>query len=67
MSKQLYYELAFAIDLVSYEYKTGNPVIIAEKIEQDLGLEYSIHQVSDYLDINKNEDFEKESNKMYNY
>jgi len=59
-----YSQLAIAVDLVSYEYKTSNPVIIAEKIEEDLGLEYSIHQIADYMDINRLEDYEKQSNKI---
>jgi len=59
-----YSQLAIAVDLVSYEYKTSNPVIIAEKIEEDLGLNYSIHQIADYIDINKLEDYEKQSNKI---
>lgn len=59
-----YSQLALAVDLVSYEYKTSNPIIIVEKIEEDLGLEYSIHQVADYMDINKLEDYEKQSNKI---
>lgn len=59
-----YSQLAIAVDLVSYEYKTSNPIIIAEKIEEDLGLEYSIHQIADYLCINKLEDYEKISNKI---
>ena len=67
MSKKQYQEysqLAVAVDLVSYEYKISNPIIIAEKIEEDLGLEYSIHQIADYLCINKLEDYEKQSNKI---
>lgn len=64
MSKKLYSQLALAIDLVSFEYRTGNPVVIAEKMFEDLGLEYSIHQVADYLDINRNEDFEKQSKEI---
>ena len=67
MSKQLYQEysqLAVAIDLVSHEYKTSNPIIISEKIEQDLGLDISIHQIADYMDINKLEDYEKENEKQ---
>ena len=67
MSKKQYQEysqLALAVDLVSYEYKISNPIIIAEKIEEDLGLEYSIHQIADYLCINKLEDYEKQSNKI---
>lgn len=59
-----YSQLAIAVDLVSYEYKTSNPIIIAEKIEEDLGLDYSIHQISDYMNINKIEDYEKQSNKI---
>ena len=64
MSKKLYSQIAMAIDLVSLEYRTGNPVIIAEKIHEDLGLDYSIHQISDYLEINRNIDYEKESKKV---
>lgn len=63
MTKQ-YSQLAIAVDLVSYEYETSNPVIIAEMIEQDLNLEYNIHQIADYMDINKLEDYEKQSNKI---
>jgi len=59
-----YSQLAIAVDLVSYEYQTSNPIIIAEKIEEDLGLEYSIHQIADYMNINKLEDYEKQSNKI---
>ena len=59
-----YSQLAIAVDLVSYEYNTSNPIIIAEKIEEDLNLEYSIHQIADYMDINKLEDYEKQSNKI---
>lgn len=59
-----YSQLALAVDLVSYEYKTSNPIIIAEKIEEDLGLSYSIHQIDDYMDINRLEDYEKQSNKI---
>lgn len=63
MTKQ-YSQLAIAVDLVSYEYQTSNPVIIAEMIEQDLNLEYNIYQIADYMDINKLEDYEKQSNKI---
>ena len=59
-----YSQLAIAVDLVSFEYKTSNPIIIAEKIEEDLGLECSIHQIADYMDINRLEDYEKQSNKI---
>lgn len=55
-----YSEKAVAIDLVMDMYKTSNPIIIAEKLEEDLNIEMSIHQISDYLDIN-NQDYEKQS------
>lgn len=65
MKKQFpYSQLAIAIDIICNEYKTSNPIIIAEMIQNDLGLDYTIHQISDYLDINKLEDFEKESLKI---
>lgn len=63
MSKKLYSQLCMAIDLVSYEYKTSNPIILSELIAKDLGLEYSIHQIADHLDINRREDYEKQSRK----
>ena len=59
-----YSQLAIAVDLVSHEYKTSNPIIISEKIEQDLGLDISIHAIADYMDINKLEDYEKENEKQ---
>ena len=59
-----YSQLAVAIDLVSHEYKTSNPIIISEKMEQDLGLDISIHAIADYMDINKLEDYEKENEKQ---
>lgn len=59
-----YSQLAMAVDLVSHEYRTSNPIIIAEKIEEDLGLEYSIHVIADYMDINKLEDYEQITNKI---
>lgn len=61
-----YSQLAVAVDIIANEYKTSNPIIISEFIQNDLGLDYTIHQVSDYLDINKLEDYEKESNKILN-
>jgi len=60
MTKQ-YSDLAVAVDLISDNYQTSNPVILAEKIEQDLGLEFSIHQISDYISLERNEDYEMES------
>ena len=60
-----YSQLAIAVDLVSYEYKTSNPIIIAEKIQQDLDMDISIHAISDYLSINEN--YENESLKIKYY
>ena len=62
-----YSQLSLAVDLVSYEYQTGNPIIIAEKIYEDLGIDISIHQISDYMDINKLENFKKQSKKIEYY
>lgn len=61
-----YSQLAMAIDLVMNEHKINNPIEISEKIWQDLGLCISIHEISDYLDINKVEDFETESERIKN-
>ena len=60
---QEYSQLGLAIDLVVNEYGTSNPIKIVELIQEDLGLYFTIHQVMDYLDINKLEDYEKESQK----
>jgi hypothetical protein len=48
-----YSQLSLAIDLIRNEYPTWNPIILAEKLEEVLGLEYSIHQISDYLDMER--------------
>lgn len=62
IKSQEYSQLGLAIDLVVNEYGSINPIEIVEKIQQDLDLYFTIHQVMDYLDINKLEDYEKESN-----
>lgn len=62
MVKQ-YSELSVAIDLIQNEYKTSNPIIIAEKLKEIFDMSYTIHQIADYLDIS--EDFELESAKVY--
>lgn len=62
--KKRYSELSFSIDLIIEEYNTTNPIIIAEKAKLDLGLDLSIHAISDYLDINRL-DYELESKKQY--
>ncbi len=59
-----YSQLAVAVDLVMNEYKVSNPIEIVELIKQDLSLYFTVHQVMDYLDINKKEDYEKESQKQ---
>lgn len=64
MSKKLYSQISMAIDLVSFEYKTNNPILLAELINQDLGIDYSIHQISDHLDVNRIEDYEKQSKQV---
>lgn len=66
MSKkyQEYSQLAVAVDLVMNEYKISNPIEIVELIQQDLRLYFTVHQIMDYLDINKKEDYEKESQKQ---
>ena len=56
--------IALAVDLVMNEYKVNNPIEIVELIQQDLDLYFTVHQVMDYLDINKKEDYEKESQKQ---
>ena len=64
MSKIL--EYIFAIDLVMEEHKITNPILIAEKIQQDLDMEVSIFQIVDYLEINQ-ENWEIESQKINYY
>lgn len=64
MSKIL--EYIFAIDLVMEEHKITNPILISEKIQEDLNMEVSIHQVMDYLEINQ-ENWEVESQKINYY
>lgn len=59
--------LAIAIDLVSHAYQTNDPILISEKIYEDLKICVTIHEVSDYLDINKIEDYEKVSNEIQYY
>jgi hypothetical protein len=61
MSYNKYSEHALAIDLVMAQYQTSNPVLISEYIYQDLDMDLSIHAISDYLDINKMENYYKQS------
>ena len=64
MSKIL--EYIFAIDLVMEEHKITNPILISEKIQEDLDMDVTIHQVMDYLEINQ-ETWEIESQKIQYY
>jgi len=64
MSKKVYSQLSMAVDLMSHHYQTSNPIILSEKIKEELGIEYTIHQVSDYLEINRQEDYEKQSREL---
>lgn len=64
MSKIL--EYIFAIDLVMEEHKITNPILISEKIQEDLDMEVSIFQIMDYLEINQ-ENWEVESQKINYY
>lgn len=61
MSKGIGSQLWILIDLVMTQYNTSNPIILSEKIKEDYGKEYSIHQISDHLEINRHEDYEKHS------
>lgn len=66
---QEYSQLGLAIDLVINEYGKLNPIYIVEKIQEDLGLYFTIHEVMDYLDIENKIDYERISRtqefKMY--
>ena len=59
-------EYIFAIDLVMEEHKITNPILISEKIQEDLDMEVSIFQIMDYLEINQ-ENWEVESQKIQYY
>ena len=59
-------EYIFAIDLVMEEYQITNPILISEKIQEDLEMDITIHQVMDYLEINQ-ESWEIESQKIQYY
>jgi len=61
MSYNKYSDQALAIDLVMEQYQTSNPLLISEYIYQDLDLDLSIHAISDYLDINRMDNFYKQS------
>lgn len=60
MSKP-YSDFSYAVDLIREVYKTNNPIEIADRIEQDLGMEISILRIDDYL--HQDEDYEIESRK----
>lgn len=58
-----YSELSVAIDLIQNEYNTSNPIIISEKLQEIFDMDYTIHQICDYLELSDN--FELESAKIY--
>ena len=59
-------EYIFAIDLVIEQHQITNPILISEKIQEDLEMDVTIHQVMDYLEINQ-ENWEIESQKIQYY
>lgn len=59
-------EYIFAIDIVIEEFKLTNPILISEKIQEELDMEVSIFQVMDYLEINQ-ENWLQESQKINYY
>ena len=59
-------EYIFAIDLVMEQHQITNPILISEKIQEDLEMDVTIHQVMDYLEINQ-ENWEVESQKIQYY
>ena len=59
-------EYTFAIDLVMEQHQITNPILISEKIQEDLEMDVTIHQIMDYLEINQ-ESWEIESNKIEYY
>ena len=64
MSKIL--EYIFAIDLVMEQHQITNPILISEKIQEDLDMDVTIHQIMDYLEINQ-ENWKIESQKIQYY
>jgi hypothetical protein len=65
MKVKQYSELSLGIDLILDVYKITNPVLIVEKLEEDFGMKCTIHQVNDYMDINRKEDYESINRKQY--
>lgn len=59
-------EYIFAIDLVMEQHQITNPILISEKIAEDLDMDVTIHQIMDYLEINQ-ENWEIESQKIQYY
>lgn len=59
-------EYIFAIDIIIEEFKLTNPILISEKIQEELDMEVSIFQIADHLEINQ-ENWIKESNKIEYY
>ena len=59
-------EYIFAIDIVMEQHQITNPILISEKIQKDLEMDVTIHQVMDYLEINQ-ENWVTESQKINYY
>jgi len=66
MALKSYESVALAVDLIAHEYQTKDPLIIFEKIATDLEISVTIHQIMDYLEVDR-ENFENESNKLKYY
>ena len=64
MAIKQYSQLSMLVDLVSHHYQTSNPILISEHIKEDFGLDYTIHQISDYLEVNRFEDYERQSREI---
>lgn len=60
-----YSEIAFGIDLIAEVYNTFNPIIIAEKLKEDLDISVTIHQVIDYYELHHNYTFEEPIKEYY--
>lgn len=58
-------EISIGIDLISETYKTYNPIIIAEKLKEDLDISATIHQIMDYYELHYNYTFEEPIKEYY--
>lgn len=65
MINKPYSEFSFAIDLIINEYDLTNPILIAEKVKEELDIDLSIHQIADYLEVELKEDHSKVNRAQY--